>query len=196
MKNINYILFISIIFILIAGVAFFLVRPLYQSFRRDKLQLKEIQTELKYRQNYIKRIDSIKKRLEKDKEARVKVDFSLPQNVSFSSLFNFLQAAAQKNGLVVSDVTIPKRVPLVLQKKVTDKKGRKVILKQKTNLDYYPFSVQVQGSYNNFEGFVSDLEKSARMIEIDNINFSVPIKLSTSSLFSYNLGLKVYSFHK
>lgn len=175
---------------------FLLVKPLYQRFNLDKIQLKESQKDLKYRQDYIRQVSDITRRLQKDKESVAKLDFSLPENVSVASLFNFLQAAAQKNGLILTDVTMPTRVPLIIQKKVTGKGGRKTILKQKTNLDYYSFSAQVQGSYKYFEGFISDLEKSARMLEIDNINFSVPTESSTSNNFSYNLALKIYSFHK
>ena len=173
-----------------------MIKPVYQKFNFNKTQLKESKRELQYRRDYIKQIAAIKKKLEKDKNAVAKVNFALPADVSVASLFNFLQAAAQKDGLLLTDVTIPTKVPLVLHKKVTAQNGRSIIQKKNTNLDYYSFTTQVQGPYEHFKGFISDIEKSARMIEVDNIDFSSSIESSTSESFSYNLALKIYSFHQ
>lgn len=197
MKNINSISIVSIILILVSiGILLFLVKPIYQKFQIAKTQLSESQTELEYRQEYVKQIADITKRLNKDKDSIDKLNFALPENISIASLFNFLQAAAQKNGLLLTDVTMPTEVPLVLKKKVTGKSGRQIISKQRTNLTYYTFNTTIQGPYNYFKGFVSDLEKSARMIEIDDISFGSNLESNTSSIFSYDLALKVYSFHK
>ena len=197
MKNINSIFITSLTLILISIVIIlFLIKPAYQKFNFNKTQLKESEAELQYRRDYIKQIAAIKKRLDEDKDAVAKIDFALPTDVSIASLFNFLQTAAQKNGLLLADVTMPTKVSLVLHKKATAQNGKSIIQKRKTNLDYYSFTTQVRGPYEHSKRFISDVEKSARMVEIDDVDFSHSIRSSTSDDFSCNLALKIYSFHQ
>ncbi len=198
MKDKNLILIVSVFVVLLSlGIIFFLVIPAYKALETNKVQLAEDKLNLQYRRDYVKEIKKDREEMQKDEKSVSKVNFALPQDVSFASLFNFLQFEAQMDGLTLKQVNVPVEIPLVLQKEVTGKRGRRrSIIRQRTNLDYYPFKASVKGPYESFKNFVLHLQNSARMIEINNINFYVPAGFGTSSVLTYNLNLRVYSFHK
>jgi Tfp pilus assembly protein PilO len=56
----------------------------------------------------------------------------------------------------------------------------------------YRFSLELSGSYPAFKNFLAILEKSAKIIEVENISFSSPAK--DDSAFSFNVAVKFYSY--
>ena len=48
------------------------------------------------------------------------------------------------------------------------------------------------GSYPDFKNFLFILEKSARLIDVENISFALPKE--KEGLFNFNITIKVYSY--
>jgi len=53
------------------------------------------------------------------------------------------------------------------------------------------FELGLSGSYSSFKNFLSILERSSKLIEIEKISFSVGEK---EKPWDFNLGIKVYSY--
>ena len=51
--------------------------------------------------------------------------------------------------------------------------------------------LQLVGSYPSLKSFLSDLEKSSRIIEVDSLSFATPEEIGP---FTFDLVIKVYSY--
>jgi len=167
---------IAILLISILIIGAFLVFPKYQDLRSLRLEIGRRNTELQSKEKHILNLQEVSRELEKYQLEISKVDSALPSNPSLPSLFNFLQKESSKNGLILEDIgsfsiTIPEDNPEI----------------KEISLNF-----GVSGSYSAFKSFLSALEKSSRLIEIENISFSASEE--KESLPSFDLKIKVYSY--
>jgi len=160
---------------LIVGV--FLLFPKTQDLRAIRLEIGERNAELQSKEKHFSNLQETSKELEEYQSELSKIDSALPSDLSsLPSLFNFLQKASSQNGLILKNVgafsvTVSEERPEI--KEITLNFG-------------------VSGSYPSFKNFLSTLEKSARLIEVENISFSVPQEKETS--FPFDLKIKVHSY--
>ena len=90
-------------------------------------------------------------------------------------LINFLAEKSSQNGLILEKVNLDKISSLEKNSKI-----------QKISL-----SLSLSGFYPALRNFISILQKSAKLIEIDSIIFS---ESKTGGVFSFNLKIKTYSY--
>ncbi|MBM3257972.1 MAG: hypothetical protein FJZ05_02040, partial [Candidatus Nealsonbacteria bacterium] len=89
---------------------------------------------------------------------------------------NFVQLACSQSGLVLESIS-PFTVAAV---------------SSMTNVKEISMSLKVSGSYSALKSFLAVLEKSARLIEIEDISFSSPT--NNQDLFSFSLKVKIHSY--
>jgi len=157
-------------------IGFFLVWPQYQNLRRLNIEIQTKRTELQYKEEYFSNIKTISEELKKYETELSKIDSALPSGPSLPSLFNFLEKTSSQNGLIFKYVGTFSVTPLEANS------GIKGIY----------LNIAVAGSYPAFKNFLASLEKTARLIEVDNISFSTPQKAEEP--FSFNLKIKAYSY--
>ncbi len=165
--NIIIICFLSII---VLGA--FLLYPKYQNFVVFEKQVKVKENELRSKQEYLSNLSENSEQLKKYQEKLLVIDAALPSTLSLPSLFDLLQKIASQNGLIVRDmnpsyVTDPDEI-------------------QEVRVD-----LRIVGLYSSFKSFISVLEKSARMIEIESFSFSTP---QEGEIFDFILTMKTYSY--
>ncbi len=172
----NKSLIIAISFI--ASIALFLglVLPKYESLK-SKISEREIkEANLKNRNDYYKKVAEISNELKKYSEEIAKIDFALPQEISLPAMYDFFQKKASESGLVLKNEKFDSGSA---QKESLDKKE-------------YNFSLELSGSYPAFKNFLAILEKSAKIVEVENVSFSSPEK--SESAFSFDMSVKFYSY--
>ncbi|MDD2696805.1 MAG: type 4a pilus biogenesis protein PilO [Candidatus Pacebacteria bacterium] len=160
--------------IILGGV---LLWPKFQTLREIQKSVREKQTELQYDEEYYSNLAEIKTSLEEYETEVAKISSAIPDYPSLPSLFSFLQKASSQSGLVLKGISPFGSSPS----------------EKFTGLTETNFSLQVSGSYSAFKTFLASLEKSARLIEIENVSFGSP-KEGSEDLFLFNLTIKVYSY--
>lgn len=173
LKYLPIIITICFLLVLILGIG--LLLPRYQDLKGIQKTVEEKKAEVQYKEKYFAEIGEIKTELEKYETELSKIDSALPQNSSLPSIFNFLQEASSQSGLVLKGIS-----PFTVFSVGKD-----------SNLKETKFNLQLSGDYSSFKNFLSTLEKSARMIEVENISFSLPIE---GELFTFNIRVKIYSY--
>ena len=174
----NYFLIITaacIFLILILGVG--LVFPKNKELTILKASIENKQKMLQQEKEYFLGISQAKVELENYSEVLSKIDSALPDNPSMPSLLNFLQKASSQSGLVLKSIS-----PFTIS---SSKESTSVNIKQ------VQISLTVVGSYSSFKNFISILEKSARLIEIENVSFT---SSKEGDLFNFNLRVKTHSY--
>lgn len=169
MKRLNIII---ICFLSTIVLGAFLLYPKYQNFVVFEKQIKAKENELQSKQEYLSNLSENSEQLKKYQEKLLVIDAALPSTLSLPSLFNLLQKIASQNGLIVKDMN---------SSYVTNPEGI-----QEVRVD-----LKVVGLYSSFKSFISVLEKSARMIEIESFSFSTP---QEGEIFDFILTMKTYSY--
>ncbi len=148
------------------------VLPKYQEGQALQQKIIQARQELQVKDEYITSLYDLSSELEKHKEEMAKIDTALPSEPSLPVLFNFFQQVSAQNGLILKNITV----------NVTPNS-------EDSEIQEIDIQLSVIGSYSSFKNFLFNLEKSARLFEVENISFSLGEEES-----SFNLGLKTHSY--
>lgn len=178
---------LSLIFV--AAFSILILWPNFQKFNILQKNIKVAEVELEGKQNYILSLDDLKVKLDENKEGLAKIETALPNDptVSSLSLSDYFQKISSLSGLIFSETN-----PFSVAEKEESSKLRAIT-----------FNLKVSGSYPSFREFLSILEKSARLIEVETISFEgatvgsseeAEASPETIKLPTFNLTLKVFSY--
>ncbi|MDO8504185.1 MAG: type 4a pilus biogenesis protein PilO [bacterium] len=131
--------------------------------------------ELRSKEEYFSNLQDIQDEFKKYQTQLAKINSSLPKIQQLPAVFDFLQKASSQSGLVLKSVS-----------PVANLRGG-----AQTGPAESFLSLVVSGSLSSFRNFISILEKSSRMIEVENISFSGQEGSSSSS---FNLAIKIYFY--
>lgn len=173
------ILFITILF------AFFLVVPEYNKLQDVRVQVAQKTAEYSAQYEYFNDISRTYYDLQDKKDQLQKIDDALPPKPDFGQLIYFFQAKSKDNGLALKNFSL-------------SQSGSEAGVKGIT------FSLSLIGNYPSLKNFISYLERSARLFEINSVSFGssgqqLLTKKQTNQfqnfeIFTYNLEVKVNSY--
>jgi len=164
-----------ILIVIIVLVGIFLLWPNYLKYQNLQKQLEVKREEFKNKEKYYQELFQISERLKEYPEEISKIDKALPSSPSLPSFYNFLQKASFENGLIL--------------KKIGDFSTKQSTKKPEIKGTTIP--IEVFGPYSAFKNFLFALEKSSRIIEVDNISFSTP---KEGEVFNFELNIRIYSY--
>jgi len=176
---------IPILFFIALLIIVYLILPVFSDFNNLKEKLNVREKEALTVENYYKDVHDNFNKLKDYQETLEKIDSALPAESFLPSLFNYLQKTSAESGVFLKSVnlaTAPKAT-------VEEKKGGGRATK-KIQEEYV--SIEVIGSYDGFENFLKSIEKSSRLIEVEEVQITK--EASTEGLSTLNLSLKVYSY--
>jgi len=164
---------LSIIFLLTALVVFaILVWPEYQKIKSLTLKIEDVDFEIKNQEDYFSYLKDLDDKINKEyKDKIILIDYALPQDPNLPLLYDFMIKTCSQNGLILTGISNSVSEP-------PENKGQGVIT----------ISLQVSGSYTALKNFVSVLEKSARMFNVESVYFSSP--LEENKPFDFSLEVK------
>lgn len=175
MINKLYITAISLVLAVILGIV--LLWPKYQDIQELNSAIKEKEVELQSKEDYFSQLRGISQRLTEYEEGLSKVSSAFPQDPSLPSLFNFFKETASQTGLLLEDIKM---------RGIKEREGGPKRIKEIHS------TFTLSGLYPDFKNFLSALEKSARLIEVEKISFSSPKELREP--FSFQVNIKTHSY--
>lgn len=152
--NLPVIIIILLILTIIVGAIF--TWPKYQELKVLKAAVGEKRAELQDQEDYIKDLLSTAEELKKYEDSLLKISSALPGAPSLPGLLDFFQKASSQSGLILKGMG---SILVVPHKTITEIRETKI-------------SLTLSGNYPSFKNFLLTVEKSARMIEVENISFS------------------------
>lgn len=164
-----YILFFLLLTLILGLV---LIYPQYQELTLVKEKIEEKKTELQSKEEYLSNLQKTSEKLNQYETELSVLDSALPSDPSLPSLFAYLQKTASENGLILKEMSPATSLP---------SEGP-----QETRIH-----IKMTGLYPSLKTFLTDLENSARMIEVDSVYFASPKK---EGPFDFEIEIKVYSY--
>lgn len=183
----------GILIVIISSIALlvfvFGVGPKYQEQSGLKLQEQTKRTQLQERGTYLARLEQLSQQLQQSSAALTKVDAALPPDPELARLLNFLDQASRQSGLLLTEIsfvatTFPKKEPAAVFQDQEGARARKPI--KKTTV-----SLKLAGNYPAFKNFLSLLEQSSRLIEVERLSF---LPTTAKGFFQFDLTIIVPSY--
>jgi Tfp pilus assembly protein PilO len=160
--------------VLVWGIVF-LWWPQYQNFSRLRLEIREKKFALQTKKEYFSNLENIAKTLKEHSQEVAKIESALPAKVTVSDLVNFVNEISSQNGLLLQKFEV----------------GNPSSLGPDSNILKIPLTISVAGSYSSFKNFLAELQKSSRLLEIENISF---LSSGQSAIMSFDLKLRTHSY--
>jgi len=159
-------------------LALVLVLPQYQKLQALNSDIESKKEELHSQETYFSQIKDTSTKLQEYSDALSKVSTALPKDPSLAALANFLQINSAQTGLILKKIVLGG---------TTEQAGSKGSLAETQVV------IQVSGSYEAFKNFLSLIEGSARIIEVQSISIEIPSEKSEESP-EFTLSLKTVSY--
>lgn len=156
----------------------FLFWPKYQEFNGLQDELAEKNIELENQNKYMQKLLEIEGKKKEKQELVNKVNNALPIGSDIPSLLNFLQETSIRTGMGLEAVSWQE-----LSSSNKEKKGR---------IKEYSISLELSGSYFAFNNFLFSLERSSRLIDVIESEFS--ISEEENEPIPFDIVLRVYSY--
>jgi Tfp pilus assembly protein PilO len=179
----------SIILIIISiGTFFIYIDPTYQgaNLPNDKLSVKDLLAKDAKYQKALADTNMIRENRQKlqDKKAQFdlvdleRLEKLLPNNIDNIKLVIDMNQIAQSHGLVLKNIKLDTAAKLE-----TGKIGQ-----DNSKYGTVGLSFTVTSSYDNFQNFLGDLEKSLRLVDITDLS----VTSNDTGVYDFSVGLKTY----
>lgn len=146
----------AVIFFATLLLIFFLVAPKYRQFSDLRQKISEKQATYDAKFAYYSEIANIYEKIMAKKDIVDKIDTAIPSSPAFAPLVYLFQKKSVENGLIARGLFLT----------------RVSNADPESNIKEIVFSLDLLGGYQAFKSFLSSLEKSARLFEINSISFS------------------------
>ena len=184
--NRSLIILFLLLFAIFGGVFFVVPKNKNLILLKEKIQQKIIELETK--EEYFSSLYQLYQKTKDYQDSLFKVELAVPDDPELPALFDFFQKSVSQAGLVLNKIELisadfPRQSKQVSIEEI-------LVISSKTPVREIYLNLNVNGSYSAFKNFLSILERSARLIEIESINVvtwedwgvSAQIKLKTHSL--------------
>ena len=149
---------LTILFLMTALVIFSIfIWPEYQRIKSLETKIEEINYQIKNQEDYLSYLKDIDKKIKEEYSVKISlIDYALPEDPNLPLLYDFMFKTCSQNGLILTSIS----------NDVSEPKDEET---GKTSL-----GLELSGTYSSFKDFISALENSARIFEIESISFSSP----------------------
>jgi Tfp pilus assembly protein PilO len=175
----------------------FVVLPKYREYSDANLKIKMKNIDIENQQKYFSQIKDTSEKLKNYSEELKKINYALPKEPFLPEVLDFLAQASSQNGmtfrkLTSSSVASPKAPAATASSSPTPESEKSKISPKLKEINV---EFEVSGNYSSLKNFISTLEKSARLIEIESITFSSSqTKTAEETSPTFVFKIKTYSF--
>ena len=182
---------IIICLILSVILGFFLLWPQYQKFSDERWRVKEKEAERNNQEEYFVHVESIANELLGYETELSKIASALPYSADIPALLNFLEKAAFRNGLILTKITsFSLGKPQSTSQSSQQQEESTISRAKDINIEF-----EVTGSYSALKNFISTLEKSARVIEVESIILKIKRGLEEGKEATPSFSLKIKTYY-
>jgi len=158
-------------FVLLAlAVAFgmILAWPKYQEFQAQSSLVLGKRTDLETRQEYFKNLAESSSELNNYGPNLAKIESALPDDPKVSTLLDFLESSSMQAGLILKVVDYSFSADNQSTVSGQTPTGQPI----QKNLKQFYVTFTLSGPYQSWKNFLSNIEKTSRMVEIESVQIS------------------------
>jgi type IV pilus assembly protein PilO len=188
--NSNKLLF-PIILIIAAGLIFYLfISPTYADVQTLKVERAKYNSALADAKALQTKLDSLRSKLNNfSPDDLNRLNHMLPNHVDNVRLILELDSIASRHNMAVNNVNVSGATDNNNQSNSNSNSKKNASKKVHT----VKAEFHVKGNYDTLLAFLTDLEKSLRIVDINSVTFSVPTAANTdTSVYDYSITISTY----
>ncbi len=162
------VVFVAVILVLLSSLVF----KKYETLNLVKGQISIKEDELQYQEEYFQKLKNISDKLQENKDSLLKIESALPKSPQVPELLAFIQKSTSQSGLMLGDINLG-------------------LMSAEDNIKKTKVNFILIGDYIGLKKFISFIENSSRLTDVNSIYFSYPEK---GELFKFNLKITAYSY--
>lgn len=168
--------------ILIVGIslAFFFILPIWDEIDILKLKKEVADEEANSYKSIIVHIDDLSAKYNQASSDLDKLALAIPSDQQFPELLIQFEEMVKRNGLVATSIKLEGA-----------EEAPKDQIGGRRSIRTLSMSIGVDGSYSGFKGFLEDVEKNVRLMNISAISFTKPTD-EKSEVMKFNIKLNSY----
>ncbi|MEK7582119.1 MAG: type 4a pilus biogenesis protein PilO [Patescibacteria group bacterium] len=175
------IIFPTLLLITAVAIFYFFTNPTYQETKKLTVEKKSYEDALDNSRKLQESRDKLLAKYNSFPATEIdRLERILPNNVDNVRLVLEIDRMSSKYGMPAKSINISSNTD--------SKKERDLIGKDNKPYGSINLEFSVEGPYSNFISFISDLERSLRIVDIESISFSA----SSGGIYRYNIRLKTY----
>jgi len=177
-----------IIIIILIGLSvvfsYFLALPQYNNLAELRSHVLDTQEELRNREEYISRLRGLSDGLRDHQPAVDKINYAFPEKADVPEVLVFLEQTASTNGLIIEEINVSAKSKSASASTVSSKIREKEL------------TVSLLGKVESLTSFLAEVERSARLLEIDSLSFEyLEGELDAAQeIFSFEVIFNVHSW--
>ncbi|MEX0650377.1 MAG: hypothetical protein WD200_05235 [Candidatus Andersenbacteria bacterium] len=164
--NSAYLILTGVIVVTII-IIFVLIRPLMADIDVVKNSLQAKQIELTERQQFLQTIDNKLAALQVQQEHEARLQVMLPDEQRVEDVLRILHEASASSGLVINAA---RNTSSARQSRLNSERARGGRTTIPADVQVLGFSINITTSYQQLRTFVTELERSLRLIDVHNIS--------------------------
>lgn len=173
-----------LVFIVGISLIFFFVLPIWDEISILKLKKEEIGKEVDSLRSIIIHIDDLSAKYNQASADLDKLALAIPSDQQLPELLIQFEEMVKRNGLVTTGIKLE-----------NTEEAPKDQIGARRNIKSLSVSVSVDGSYSGFKGFLEDIEKNVRMMDVSAISFTKPTD-EKSEVAKFSVKLNSYYLAK
>lgn len=159
-------------------------------FRTELAQKKQLINEIK---ELLTKVGEIEQEYQEVADEAQKIFVGLPQEKDTAYLLVHFETLASQNGLLMESINFGQIIKKEEQQALQQQSDQSA--KILSNSPSFSVNLNMIGSYDAFKNYLAAIESSARLMDINSINFIVRSQSELSAaldIFEFNLGINVY----
>ena len=165
--------------LIIIGVFFGLILPRLEQIQELQKNIRNKEIEYEMIKTSIQNLEEISQKLKKFPEQIFKIEQALPQNPNLEQVLVVIRNLAVQNGVLLKGIDF----------------GSPRKFKQERDILILPIDLKVLGTYQSFKSFLSAIERSARIFNVELIAFSAPRdEIIDEIIYSFDLKMKIHFY--
>ena len=170
----SFIISILLIFVSL-GVGFFLDWPAYQEFIELKGYVARGEVSLEEKEETLRNLEELARELDFRRGKLDKIEATFPKDAELPSLYHLIQELGSSSGVLVTSISTS---------------SADTLLREASSVKTIKITVSFSGSYAGFKTFISQINTSARLLNLRNISIS---SSGEEGLLRGNVELEAYS---
>ncbi|MDP2930204.1 MAG: type 4a pilus biogenesis protein PilO [bacterium] len=168
-------LLVIINFLLICAVAGIFVVPRFQEYRLLKTEFVQKTADLKAENDYFNNLKDSRKRLSDYQSEMDKITAGIPVGLDLPILFDYLQKIAVQEGLIMNKIGL----------------GQAGLAPDNSAIRGASVFLDVLGPYSAFRGFLRQIEKSSRLIQVETLSILTAQEGQKQDVINYRLTVSI-----
>jgi len=188
-----------IIIIVSATFAMLLTWPRYQELNDQNLKVAQKKIDLETRQEYFRNLEEVAAEFKNYGPSIIKIESALPDSPNVAALANYLEASAIKEGLILKKLEYAAGDQVNPTKAFTPAQENQN--QGQTEANQFSIDLILSGSYPAWKNFITDIEKTSRLVEIetaeiakDNSQASPNLPNDTNKALNFTVKLIAYFY--